>query len=50
MVTQCNKRRNGETWVLQERAIYQSYNVVSDFSCRVRPLSITYIDSESERW
>ena len=50
MVTQCNKRRDGETWALQELGIYQAYNLVSDYSYRVRPLKITYVDSESARW
>lgn len=50
MVTQCNRLRDGKTWALQELGIYQAYNVVSDYSYRVRPLKITYVDSESARW
>lgn len=50
MVTQCNKTRDGEKWLLQEFGIYRAYNAVSDYSYRVRRLDVTYVDSNSSRW
>lgn len=50
MVTQCNKTRDGKKWLLQELGIYRAYNVVTDYSYRVRRLDVTYVDSGSSRW
>lgn len=50
MVTQCNTSRSGEQWLLQELGIYRAYNVITEYSYRVRQLEVTFADSESSRW
>ncbi|MDA0679123.1 MAG: hypothetical protein O3A13_05045 [Proteobacteria bacterium] len=50
IVTQCNTTRDAETWLLQEYGIYRAYNIVTDYSYRVRRLEVTYLDSTSSRW
>lgn len=50
MVTHCQRGRSGTRWVLQEYGIYRAYNVITDYSYKVRKLDVTYQDSESERW
>jgi hypothetical protein len=50
MVTQCNRTSDGEKWLLQELGIYRAYNIVTDYSYRVRRLEVTYVDSDSSRW
>jgi len=50
MVSQCNRSRNGENWLLQELGIYRAYNIVTEYSYRVRRLDVIYLDSNSSRW
>ena len=50
MVTHCQSGRDGKRWVLQEYGIYRAYNVITDYSYRVRKLDVTYQDSDSARW
>jgi hypothetical protein len=50
MVSQCNRSRDGENWLLQELGIYRAYNVVTEYSYRARRLNVTYLDSTSSRW
>jgi len=50
MVTHCQRGGDGKRWVLQEYGIYRAYNVITDFSYKVRKLDVTYQDSESARW
>ncbi|MDH3440982.1 MAG: hypothetical protein OEM63_09535 [Gammaproteobacteria bacterium] len=50
MVTHCQRGSDGTRWVLQEYGIYRAYNVITDFSYRVRKLDVTYQDSKSARW
>jgi len=50
MVTQCERGRSAESWVHLERGIYRAYNVLTDFSYRVRELQVTYTDSDSKKW
>jgi len=47
LVRQCTRGRNGKDWLLLEYGIYRAYNVVTDYSFRVRKLTVTYRDSES---
>jgi hypothetical protein len=49
MVTQCKEGNTGEKWLLQELGIYRAYNIVTDYSYRVRRLDVTYQDSSSGR-
>lgn len=50
VVTQCERSSYGKDWLLLELGIYRAYNVVTNFSYRVRRLQVTYQDIESERW
>lgn len=46
MVTHCQKGDKYEQYYIQEMLIYQMFNLLTDFSFKVRPLLITYVDSE----
>ena len=50
MVTQCKRGGRGANWVLQEFGIYRAYNVITDYSYRVRPLEVTFRDTKSAKW
>ena len=50
MVTHCQRGSTGERWLLQEYGVYRAYNVITDYSYRVRKLDMTWRDSESGRW
>ena len=47
MVTHCKGGSIYVQYYLLEMLAYQMYNLITDFSFRVRPLSVTYVDSES---
>lgn len=47
MVTHCNSPRTYDDYVLKEYLIYKMYNLVTDYSFRVRLLNIKYIDTGS---
>lgn len=49
IVTHCRNGSTHETYLRQEYGIYRAYNELTDFSFRVRWLSITYKDSEGKR-
>jgi len=46
LVTHCDKGNRWEQYYLKEMLAYRMYNLITERSFRVRPLSITYIDSE----
>ncbi len=46
MVTHCQTNSRYEQFYVLEMLIYRMYNIITDFSFRVRPLSVTYVDSE----
>jgi len=46
MVTHCDKGERWQQYYPQEMVIYRLYNLMTERSFRVRPLSITYSDSE----
>lgn len=46
MVTHCQKSERYDQYYLLEMMAYRIYNVITDFSFRVRPLSVTYEDSD----
>jgi hypothetical protein len=46
VVTHCDKGSRWEQYYLKEMLAYRMYNLITERSFRVRPLSITYIDSE----
>ncbi len=47
MVTHCKRNSRFMQYYIMEMLVYQMYNLVNDFSFRVRALNITYLDSES---
>lgn len=49
MVTHCEKGANYEQYYIVEMLIYRMYNLLTDYSFRVRPLSVTYYDSNRDR-
>lgn len=49
MVTHCDRSRRYEQLVVLEMLAYRMYNLLTDFSFRIRPLEVTYVDSDSGR-
>lgn len=49
MVTHCNNGRSWEQYYVLEMLAYPIYNLITDRSFRVRPLSVTYRDSERDK-
>jgi len=47
MVTHCEKAERFQQYYIQEMLAYRMYNLVTDFSFRVRALNVTYVDSET---
>jgi hypothetical protein len=47
MVTHCKRSRSYEQYFLLEMLSYQMYNLLTDYSFRVRPLNSTYVDSKT---
>lgn len=46
MVTHCQSSTRYQQYYILEMLIYRMYNLITDFSFRVRPLTVTYVDSE----
>lgn len=49
LVTHCNAASVYEQYVLLERQLYRVLNLLTDTSLRIRPVSVTYYDSERGR-
>jgi len=49
MVTHCKAASRYDQYYRLEMLAYRMYNLVTDFSFRVRPLQVTYVDSERNR-
>jgi len=47
MVTHCDKAEKYEQYYILEMLAYQMYNLITEFSFRVRPLSVIYVDNET---
>lgn len=47
LVTHCRRSERYDQYYLLEMMAYRMFNVVTDFSFRVRPLTVTYRDSEN---
>lgn len=47
LVTHCDKGDRWEQYYLKEMLAYYMYNLMTERSFRVRPLAVTYIDSEN---
>lgn len=50
VVTPCERTSYARDWLHLELGIYRAYNVITDYSFRVRRLQVTYQDNESKRW
>jgi len=48
MVTHCKKSRGYEQYYVKEFLAYRIYNLVTDYSFRVRPMMVTYFDSDRD--
>lgn len=49
MVTHCQTSSRYEQLYVMEMLTYKMFNIITDFSFRVRPLSVTYVDTENGR-
>jgi hypothetical protein len=49
LVTHCNAASAYEQYVLIEQQLYRALNLLTDKSLRIRPVKVTYYDSERER-
>jgi hypothetical protein len=49
LVTLCKRRDTYREYLAEEYAIYRAYNVLTDYSFRVRWLSVEYTDPEDKR-
>ena len=49
LVTHCDTSAMVSQYSILEMLAYQMYNLITDFSFRVRPMSVTYTDSENGR-
>lgn len=47
MVTHCDKGKRFDQYYVLEMLIYRMYNLLTDYSFRVRPLQVNYVDSSS---
>jgi len=48
LVTYCHVNRKYEQYYIKEYLVYRIFNLITEYSFRVRPLMITYVDSERE--
>jgi len=49
MVTHCEKSSKFDQYYILEMLAYRMYNLLTDYSFRVRPLQVTYVDSEKDK-
>ena len=49
MVTHCDRSSKYDQYYILEMLAYRMYNLLTDYSFRVRPLEVTYVDSERDR-
>jgi hypothetical protein len=47
MVTHCQKSKRFDQYYILEMLAYRMYNLLTDYGFRVRPLEVTYLDSET---
>jgi len=47
LVTHCESPKRFEQYFILEMLSYRMYNLITDYSFRVRPLNVNYIDSET---
>jgi hypothetical protein len=47
MVTHCQKSKRFQQYYIMEMLAYQMYNLITDYSFRVRPLKVNYVDSKT---
>ena len=49
LVTLCKQRDSYRSYLTDEYQIYKAYNALTDYSFRVRPLSVEYVDNADTR-
>jgi hypothetical protein len=49
LVTHCDKASKYDQYYILEMIAYRMYNLLTDYSFRVRPLQISYVDSERDK-
>jgi hypothetical protein len=47
MVTHCEKSKRFDQYYVLEMLAYRMYNLLTDYSFKVRPLEVTYLDSDT---
>jgi len=47
MVTHCEKASRYKQYYILEMLAYQMYNLITDYSFRIRPLEVSYVDSKT---
>lgn len=47
LVTHCDKGEKWEQYYIKEMLAYRMYNLMTDLSFRVKPLSVNYVDNDS---
>lgn len=47
LVRPCLRGRKAQDWLYLEFGVYRAYNIISDYSFRVRQLQVIFIDTES---
>lgn len=48
LVGGCGKNKNDEQYLLKEYMVYQLYNILTDYSFRVRLMDVNYIDTKNK--
>jgi hypothetical protein len=49
LVTHCKKPKSWEQYYILEMLAYRIYNLMTDYSFRIRPLEVVYLDSERDK-
>jgi len=49
MVTHCQRGTDYDQYYVLEMLAYRMYNLLTDYSFRVRPLQVTYVDSKNDK-
>ena len=50
LVTYCKTEPKYEQYYIKEFLVYRIYNLITEYSFRVRPMTIEYRDSDSKKW
>ena len=50
LVTYCKAESKYEQYYIKEFLVYRIYNLITDYSFRVRPMTVEYQDTNSKKW